>query len=141
MDRFIEIFLTYDDLECGGASDALVEHLQRDTAPFAGHCRLSVRPLPIYDQDSHQVTLRNALEEASREGIHSIIVFSLLKGDLPEEYLGIKNLCRTTKWPVIRCEVLTHLENYSDVGLSIQNLVRLVIHDILTKYPDELQEL
>ncbi|CCW71060.1 unnamed protein product [Phytomonas sp. Hart1] len=136
MTRSLLVLLTYDDLECGGAADALVEHLKCAAVPLEEQCKLSVEPLPIYEGGPHQVTLRDSLNKHSDDRDVSIIVFSLLKGDQSEEYLNIKNLCNTLNSHVIRCEILTHLANYTDVGLIIQNLVRLVMHEISTEVPN-----
>lgn len=127
--------LTYDDPECGGAADALVDHLQRDAAPLQSHCQLSVKPIQVLQSGSHRDTLYCVLQDLFQVKPQDIYVITFLKGNQPEEYRKIRELCSSVKPHALQCQVLTHLANYSDVGLIIRNLVRLVLDEMSRETP------
>lgn len=130
MSRVLTVLLTYDDPECGGAADALVEHLERDAAALEGHCQLSVKPIQVNPNGSHRDALYGSLQDLFQVKPQDIYVLAFLKGDEAEEYRKIRELCSSVKPVAIQCQILTHLANYSDVGLIIRNLVRLVLNEM-----------
>ncbi|KAG5475635.1 hypothetical protein LSCM4_04217 [Leishmania orientalis] len=132
MSRVLTVLLTYDDPECGGAADALVEHLERDAAAVEGHCQLSVKPIQVLQSGSHRDALYGSLQDLFQMKPQDIFVITFLKGSQPEEYRKVTELCNSVRPTAVQCQVLTHLANYNDVGLIIRNLVRLVL-DEMTK--------
>ncbi|KAG5501493.1 hypothetical protein JKF63_03322 [Porcisia hertigi] len=130
MSRVLTVLLTYDDPECGGAADALVEHLERDAASVEGQCQLSVKPIQIVQNGSHRDALYGSLQDLFRMKPHNIYVITFLKGCQAEEYRKVNELCSSVRPNAVRCQVLTHLANYTDVGLIIRNLVRLVLDEM-----------
>nr|CAJ2475804.1 unnamed protein product [Leishmania braziliensis] len=131
MSRVLTVLLTYDDPECGGAADALVEHLERD-ASVVEHCQLSVKPIPVLQNGSHRDALYGSLQDLFQMKPQDIYAITFLKGCQSEEYRKINELCNSVRPNPVQCQVLTHLANYNDVGLIIRNLVRLVL-DEMTK--------
>ncbi|EPY31473.1 hypothetical protein STCU_03438 [Strigomonas culicis] len=131
MSRVLVVLLTYDDPECGGAADALVEHMQRDAAELESQCQLTVKPIQVLQGSSHRDALYGTLQELFQVKPENIYVISFLKGNQPEEYRKVTELCRGVKPHALQCQVLTHLANYNDVGLIIRNLVRLVTNEML----------
>ncbi|ORC91735.1 uncharacterized protein TM35_000053310 [Trypanosoma theileri] len=129
--RVLVVLLTYDDPECGGAADALVEHLQRDSAALLDRCQLSVKPIAILHNASHRDALYRTLQDLFQVKPQDIYVISFLKDNNPEEYRKIRELCNGVKPSRLKHQVLTHLANYSDVGLIIRNLVRLVLDEMV----------
>ncbi|AYU80027.1 hypothetical protein conserved [Leishmania donovani] len=132
MSRVLTVLLTYDDPECGGAADALVEHLERDAVAVEGHCQLSVKPIQVLQNGSHRDALYGSLQDLFQMKPQDIYVIAFLKGSQPEEYRKVNELCNSVRPNPVKCQVLTHLANYNDVGLIIRNLVRLVL-DEMTK--------
>ncbi|KAK7195286.1 hypothetical protein NESM_000454400 [Novymonas esmeraldas] len=132
MSRVLTVLLTYDDPECGGAADALVDHLERDTAVLEGHCQLSVKPIQVLQNGAHRDALYGSLQDLFQVKPQDIYVISFLKDCQPEEYRKVNELCSSVRPTPVQCQVLTHLANYNDVGLIIRNLVRLVM-DEMTK--------
>ncbi|KAG5475376.1 hypothetical protein LSCM1_03489 [Leishmania martiniquensis] len=130
MSRVLTVLLTYDDPECGGAADALVEHLERDAAAAEGHCQLSVKPIQVLQSGSHRDALYGSLQDLFQMKPQDIFVITFLKGSQPEEYRKVTELCSSVRPTAVQCQVLTHLANYSDVGLIIRNLVRLVLDEM-----------
>lgn len=130
MVRVLVILLTYDDPECGGAADALVDHLERDAAPLDHVCGLSIKPIAVAQNGSHRDTLYGTLQDLFQVQPEDIYVISFLKGDQPDEYKKIRELCNGVKPHALKSQVLTHLANYNDVGLIIRNLVRLLLDEM-----------
>ncbi|KAL7707001.1 hypothetical protein N2W54_001300 [Lotmaria passim] len=130
MSRVLTVLLTYDDPECGGAADALVEHLERDAAALEGQCQLSVKPIQVLQNGSHRDALYGSLQDLFQIKPQDIYVISFLKGNQPEEYRKVNELCSSVRPNPVQCQVLTHLANYNDVGLIIRNLVRLVLDEM-----------
>lgn len=130
MSRVLLVLLTYDDPECGGAADAFVEHVQRDAAMLESRCQLSVKPLQVVTNGSHRDALYGALQDVFQVKPSDIYVISFLKSAQFEEYRKVRELCIGVKPVPLKCQVLTHLSNYTDVGLIIRNLVRLVIEEM-----------
>ncbi|KAG8340496.1 hypothetical protein ERJ75_000320400 [Trypanosoma vivax] len=130
MSRTLTVLVTYDEPECGGAADALVEHLQRDCAALAARCQLSVRPISILQNASHRDALYRTLQDLIQVKPQDIYVIGFLKDNNPEEYRKVRELCNGVKPRRIKHQVLTHLANYNDVGLIIRNLVRLVLDEM-----------
>ncbi|CAD2215473.1 hypothetical protein AGDE_09785 [Angomonas deanei] len=97
MSRVLVVLLTYDDPECGGAADALAEHLQRDAAELDTQCQLSVKPIQVVQNGSHRDALYGTLQELFQVKPQDIFVISFLKGHQPEEYRKISDLCKGVK--------------------------------------------
>lgn len=135
MSRLLVVILTYDDPECGGAADALVDHLQRDAAALQSHCQLSVKPIQVVQNGSHRDTLYGVLQDLFQVKPQDIYVITFLKSNQPEEYRKIRDLCSSVKPHALQCQVLTHLANYNDVGLILRNLVRLVLDEMSRGIP------
>lgn len=131
MSRVLTVLLTYDDPECGGAADALVEHLERDAAAVEGQCQLSVKPIQVLQNGSHRDALYGSLQDLFQIKPQDIYVITFLKGNQPEEYRKVNELCGSVRPNAVKCQVLTHLANYTDVGLTIRNLVRLVLDEMM----------
>lgn len=139
MSRVLLVIVTYDDPECGGAADAIVEHLNRDAAALQSQCQLSVKPLQVLN-GAHRDTLYGALQDLFQVKPQDIFVITFLKGDQPEEYRKVRELCNGVKPNPLHCQVLTHLMNYGDVGLIIRNLVRLVLDEMMRYSSGSLEE-
>ena len=124
MSRFVTILLSFDDPECGGAADALVSHIERDIPPQLA--TLSVKPISVLASASHRDALYHTLQDLFNVRPRDLFVISLLKDSDPDEFRKIKELCATAKSSPLEHRVVTHLGNYTDVGLVIRNLVRTV---------------
>ncbi|PBJ73584.1 hypothetical protein TcG_06173 [Trypanosoma cruzi] len=130
MPRGLIVLLTYDDPECGGAADALAEHLQRDCAVMMDRCQLTVKPIAILHNASHRDALYRTLQDLFQVKPQDIYVITFLKENNFEEYRKVRELCNGVKPCCIKHQLLTHVANYSDVGLIIRNLVRLVLEEM-----------
>lgn len=133
MSKILSTIITYDDPECGGAADALVDYLQRDAATLSqsmpGVASLSVRALPVTPGSSHRDLLFRAFQDLFNVRSEDVFVVSLIKNHNPEEYRKIKELCSSPRSS--NHQIITHVSNYDDVGLLIRNLVRRVIDLLL----------
>ena len=134
------VLVSYDDPECGGAADALIDHLHRDVGQLAGSSTvdpsgggpLNVKPLSVAHGASHRDALYRTLQDLFNVKAQDVLVVTLLKGNQPDEYRRVKELCCGVKTKPLEHRIITHLGNYSDVGLVIRNLVRTVA-DILVR--------
>jgi hypothetical protein len=138
----LTVLLSYDDPECGGAADALTEHLLRDVGQMLGSPPadgdgtataggpLNIKALSVPHGGSHRDALYRTLQDLFSVKARDVLVITLLKGNQPDEYRRVKELCCGVKTKPLEHRIITHLGSYSDVGLVIRNLVRTVA-DIL----------
>lgn len=123
------VVVSYDDPHCGGAADAL---LSQTTAaakkwsqenPSAG-VSLELNAFPVSEGgERHDEVLRSALRKSSSA---FIIVFVLLKGDCPQEFLAARSVCSDA--PSVKLfQAVTHLSSFDDVSLVIRNLIRMTV--------------
>jgi hypothetical protein len=127
----LTILISYDDPECGGAADALVDQVQRECAalsqrlPHTPH--VNARALSVVQGGSHRDVLYGTLQDLYNVRAEDVLVIALLKGNNPEEYKKVKDLCSSNKGRPISNHVVTHLGSFSDVGLVVRNFVRAVL--------------
>jgi hypothetical protein len=132
MSNVLAVLVSYDDPECGGAADALVEQVQRESAAVISRVPqappISVRALSVMQGGSHRDILYSTLQDLYQVRAEDVLVIVLLKGNQPEEFRRVKELCLSNKGgrPIMN-HVVTHLGAFQDVGLVIRNFVRLVI--------------
>ena len=133
MSRLLTVIITYDDPDCGGAFDALVDHLQRDfdvmlqrSVTSDPSLHLSIKPVSVALGGGHRDALYKVLQDLFSVPRESVYVLSMLKGNAAEEYRKVKDLVQNMT-PPLEHHVVTHLSNYQDVGLVIRNLVRRVV--------------
>lgn len=147
----LTVLLTYDEPECGGAADALVQMLEAEVNSRAdsGECvaRISVESFPITEgEERHDQIVATSLEAlTTRPGKEAtstsaerssppcslppqVMVVCFLRDHAPEAYLSVKEVCARYKENVWEAHVLTHLANYDDVSLVLRNLIRIVFH-------------
>jgi hypothetical protein len=133
----LTILISYDDPECGGASDALADQIQRECTalsqrmPQAPH--VHVRALSVVQGGSHRDVVYGTLQDLYHVRAEDVLVIALLKGNNPEEYKKVKDLCSSNKGRPIANHVVTHLSSFTDVGLVVRNFVRVVL-DRLTRF-------
>ena len=121
------LIVTYDEPECGGAADALVDQLQRELARVGVNASaITTKPLAITQSGSHRDALYRALQDVFAVKHQNVFVITMLKGDNRDEYRRITELCNNSK-PVIQHQIVTHLGNFGDVGLIVHNLARKLV--------------
>ena len=127
------VIVSYDDPECGGAADALISKLRPSSAAEAP---IIVKPVPVTDADAgstHCDGIVSVLQSLVSVPSSSIFIISCLKDGAPEEHRrirelvgGAQNSSSSPMPPPGNCQILTHLSNYNDVALTLQNMVRWV---------------
>lgn len=131
----LTVVISYDDPECGGAADALVDQLQREAAALSQRvptaAPLNVRPLAVLQGGSHRDALHGTLQDLFLVRPEDVFVIVLLKGNNPDEFKKVKELCLANKGKHVQNNVVTHLSSYSDVGLIVRNFVRCVLDMML----------
>lgn len=131
MSRVITVVISYDDPECGGAADALVEQLQREAAALVQRVPsvppISVRALSVIQGGSHRDALYATFQDLYQVKADDVLAIVLLKGSQPDEYKRVKELCSSNKGRPIANHVVTHLSAFTDVGLVVRNFVRVVL--------------
>lgn len=130
MARKLYVLLSYDDPDCGGAADALIDQLQKDAETVRTPNRLVLNSIQVLQDGCHRDTLCGAVQNLCDVSPHDMYVISLLKGDQSQEYRSIRDLCSSVKSTPLSCQVITHVANYNDVGLIIRNLVRQIMHEL-----------
>jgi hypothetical protein len=130
--RVITVILTYDDPECGNAAEALRQQLLREAAenPALNGATFAVNPLPIAGGEGAAATHRDAVQHQLQQRFSldhaAVAVVALMKGGNAEDFRRTRDVCQQARPPVGAHFVLTHLGNYSDVGLMLRNVVRRV---------------
>lgn len=115
------VIVTYDDLACGGAADALMSQLHDR---FGGPSNISVRCIPVAGGSSHRDAVYSCLQGLTGVQHRDLFVMALLKNRGSEDYRRIRDLCASTKPRIDNVVLATQLGNYHDVGLVVRNLVR-----------------
>ena len=116
----LAIVISFDDPECGGAAEALTQQLQ---AALDG---VTVKHVPVAAGGSHRDGVYAALQSLYAVRHDGIFVIACVKDSSPQDFCKVREMCAGAKPRIDNVHVLTHLSNYSDVGLTLRNMVRWV---------------
>ncbi len=128
MSQQFAAIVVYDDPECAGAARYFADRSEQQLAALqrpGGKPHTEIVLAAANAATSHGDALVEALRTLVNFRTSDITVVALLKdAQAATACQRIREVCGETRPPIAECHIATHLANFKDVRLVVDNLVR-----------------